>query len=442
MIKTYKKYSTKTLPVLLRDPKILLIGGGSIAYQKAKVLTQNQINFSIVSLNISEEIKLLDVNYSLKKFEADDIKNYNIVIDATGNDNVREELLKLKAQRFFLLNRVDQPEDCDFYFSSLLLYKNIKIAVSSNGASPTLTQVIRDKIKEIIPNRAGEYSEMKLKERSENLIDVEKTKQESKKLFGKVSIIGCGPGDFELLTLKAFRLIKSADIIFYDNFIDERILSLSKESAEKFCVGKEKGHHKFNQGEINSVMLEFAKSGYQVARLKTGDPYIYGRGAEEAKFLISNDIRVDVIPGISSAIAAPLLAGIPPTFRECSSSITIVSGHLSDNDSISNWIHFLKSKDHTTIVLMGITVAEEIQQKGIEIGVSRELPVAIISNASRKNQKVTITTFDNFGEEAKTAGRPAIIVFGEVVKMHYKLFNTIDRLKSEFRAELKEMPVK
>ena len=218
-----------------------------------------------------------------------------------------------------------------------------------------------------------------------------------------------------------------------------------KEGARSFCVGKQKNHHKFEQDEINDVMLEFARAGFKVARLKGGDPYIFGRGAEEAEFLISNDIEVEVIPGISSAFAAPLLGGIPPTHRECSSGVTVVAAYNKNGISISKWIGFLKLENHTTIVLMGLTAAEEILRKGLKCGVAKDLPAAVISNASRNNQKVLISTFENISELAKQADRPAVLVLGEAVNKHHKLFNKNFSIKideSLLHKNYNEIPVK
>jgi uroporphyrin-III C-methyltransferase / precorrin-2 dehydrogenase / sirohydrochlorin ferrochelatase len=423
-----KNYSNKTLPILLKDQKILLIGGGSVAHQKAKVLKSNNIDFEIIAESIKDEIKFLDVKFILKRFEPSDLKDFNIVIDATGNKEVNKLLKKIKKRRFFLLNSVDIPEECDFYFSSLLLYKNLKIAISSDGGSPTLTQFVRDKIKEVIPNEIGKLAETKLLERSKNIIDVEKTKREAAEIFGKVFLVGCGPGDPELLTIRALKIIRSADIILHDSLVTEEILEYAKSEAQIFCVGKRKGLHKFEQDETNIIMLEYAKAGYKVARLKGGDPYIFGRGAEEAEFLINNEIEVEVIPGISSAFAAPLLAGIPLTTRGYSSEVSIVSGHQKNDDGNIDWIDLLKRKNHTTIVLMGLTKIEEILINGIKNGVDNELPVAIISNISKENEKILTSKFENILEIAEEAEKPAVLIFGECVKLHEKLYRN-NRIK-------------
>ena len=266
-------------------------------------------------------------------------------------------------------------------------------------------------------------------------INIEKTKKESLEIFGKVFLVGCGPGDPELLSIKALKIIQSADVILHDSLVPEDILQFAGEDSDIFCVGKQKGAHKFSQDEINNIMLEYAQSGKIAARLKCGDPYIFGRGGEEAEFLTNNNINVEVIPGISSAFAAPLLAGIPPTMRNYSSGVSIVSGYKKEDRGSLDWIDFLKIKDHTTIVLMGLTKVEEIIYKGFEIGVDKKLPTAIISNASTKNQKVIISTFENLLNISKEAEKPAVLIFGDVVKLSEKL-NTAELLKIKEQVEM------
>ncbi len=417
------KYTNKTLPVLLRNPKILLIGGGKVALQKARVLKVNNIDFEIITASIIDELKSTGINYKLKEFEPADLKDYEIVIDATGNEKVNLLLKELKRKKKFLLNSVDIPEECDFYFSSLLQYKNLKIAISSNGASPTLTQIVREKIKKILPEALGDLAEKKLKERVSGIVDVESTKKETKALFGKVFLVGCGPGSADYLTIKALKIIRSADVLLHDYLVSNEILDFAKSDAQIFCVGKEKGHHKFRQEEINEILLQYAKAGLAVARLKGGDPYVFGRGAEEAEYLISNNIDVEVVPGISSATSAPLLAGIPVTHRDFSSGFSVVTAHCKNDGDNFEWLNFLKIKNHTTIVLMGFTKAEEIVNNGIKKGIDINLPSAVISNASKENQKILTSTFGNIAKTASEAERPAVLVFGNVVNLQNKLHN-------------------
>ena len=417
-----KKYSNKTLPILLKDQKILLIGGGKVALQKANVLKANNIDFRVISINVRDEIKELEVEFIQKRFEEKDAGAFNIIVDASGNSGVRRILDRIKKKRFLLVNSVDKPDECDFYFSSLLIYNNLKIEVSSDGASPALTQAVRNKIKEVIPPKVGELAEKKLIERAENIISIEETKKEIKEAFGKVSLVGCGPGSADYLTIKALKIILDADVILHDFLVPNEILSFAKESAEIYCVGKEKGHHLFKQEEINAVMFQFAKSGNKVARLKGGDPFIFGRGAEEAEYLIDNDIEVEIISGVSSAFAAPLLAGISPTHRNLSSGVSVVTGCSKKGDMNYEWLDLLKIEKHTTIVLMGLTCAQEIVEEGLRRGIREDLPSAVISNASKANQKVLTSAFGKLAEITNEAEKPAVLVFGDVVMLHEKLF--------------------
>lgn len=428
----------KSLPVLFRNPRILLIGGGKIAFHKAKVLTENKIDFFVVSRTLCDGFIALNTKHRIKSFEKLDAENFNVIIDATGNNEVNLLLKEIKKERFFLLNTVDKPGECDFYFSSLLLYKNLKVAVSSDGASPTVTRIVRDKIKEYLPDSLGNLIERKFLERELGIIDIGRTKEETQKNFGKVYLIGCGIGDPELLTIKAYKTIQMAHIIFYDNLITEEILSLVPPTVEKIYVGKEKGNHSVSQDAINKLLLDYAQHGYIVARLKNGDPYIFGRGAEEAEFLIRNNIRVEVIAGISSAIAAPLSAGIPPTARGYSSGITIVTAHTDGCTFNSGWIELLKIPNHTVIVLMGLTQTEKIVEAALQKGIDKSLPTAIISNASRKNQRTIIATLENLASASQQADKPAVLVFGNVVNLSEILSPAAKRI---FSSQLLAEPV-
>ncbi len=421
------KYKINSLPVLLRNPKILLIGGGNVALQKAKVLLENNIDFFLIAEKILQELKIYGIPFIQKKFEKNDADNFNIIINATGSNEVSDIIKEIKKERFVLVNTVDVPEECDFYFSSLLIYKNLKIAVSSDGASPTLTQIVRDKIKQILPAKLGELAEKKLYERIHSKINIEDTKEETIALFGKVYIIGCGIGGIDFLTLRAYKTLQNLDIAFYDHLIDEEILNLLPRKAKKVYVGKCKGKHYLSQDEINNLLLDFAKKGMKVGRLKNGDPFIFGRGAEEAEFLIKHNIDVEIIPGLSSSLTAPLAAGIPPTCRGLSSSVSIVTAHLNGCAFNNSWIDLLKRKNHTTIVLMGLTQAENILKYSIDAEVDKKLPTAIVSNAGRTNQKVITGELQDLIEMSKEAESPAIIIFGDVVNYTHILPHLVNQ---------------
>ncbi|CAA6826403.1 MAG: Uroporphyrinogen-III methyltransferase (EC [uncultured Sulfurovum sp.] len=404
-----------TLPILLKNPKILLIGGGNVALQKAQVLSHNNIEFSIISQQFNNEILKLCDNIRQKKFKLKDIGEHSIIIDATGNEKVAKKLLKYKKTHDILLNVVDVPKLCDFYFMALTKNRPLQIAVSSNGASPTAAQYFRDECEALIPENISEYLEKKQQQRDNNMIDVEKTNEELKQLTSKVYLVGCGLGDPDLLTLKAYKIIQEADVVLHDNLISDEIMALVPEASTKIYVGKKKGHHSKSQHDIHETILKYTAKGLTVARLKSGDPFIFGRGAEELLFLNEHDIPCEVIPGISSAVSAPLVAGIPITARDYASSFSVVSPHSKGHSLNLTWIDLLHKENHTVVVLMGLSRIPEILEEAKVQNIPSNMPCAIISNASRPNQKVATCTLETLEEASTGMIRPSILVFGNVV---------------------------
>jgi len=240
---------------------------------------------------------------------------------------------------------------------------------------------------------------------------------------GKVYLIGCGTGDPELLTIKAFKTFNKLDIALVDHLITDEIISLLPEKTKIIYVGKQKGKLSIKQEDINKLMYEFAKVGLVVGRLKSGDPYIFGRGGEEALFLIEKGINVEVIPGVSSAVIAPMEVGIPVLMRGYATGLSIVSAHLAGNRFNKDWIQLLKQKNHTVVVLMGLSRAKDILEEAKKQKINLNIPLAIISNASRKNQKIVMGSLKDIETLSKKAEKPAVMVFGNVVKLHNKLLN-------------------
>lgn len=404
-----------TLPILLKNQKILLIGGGNVALQKAQVLSHNNIEFTIISKEFNKAIKKLHSNIIKKSFKLRDIQDFYIIIDASGNKKVTNKLIKYKKTHDILLNVVDVPSLCDFYFMALTKNKPLQIAVSSNGASPTAAQFFRDECEAMIPNDITVYLEKKQNERDNGIIDIKKTSQELLKQKTKVYLIGCGLGDVELLTIKAYKTIQKVDVVLYDHLISQEILDVVPHNTKKIYVGKQKDFHSKSQEEINKLILKYAKKGLQIARLKSGDPFVFGRGAEEMAELTKENIKCEVIAGISSSISGCSTANIPITARGYAAGFTVVSAHLKGNSINLDWIDILKKKNHTIVVLMGLSRAKEIMDKAIKLGVDKNKPCAIISNASRKNQNVVQTSIKNLYASSIGVERPAILVFGEVV---------------------------
>lgn len=410
-----------TLPVVLRQPRIVLIGGGSVALQKAQVLHRNGITFRVVTQTAHPELSTCCSHITIKPFSLADVADERIVIDATGNDTVTRALTKKRAHFGYLLNVVDRPELCDFYFAALIERGPLKVAVSSAGASPSLAQAVRDAIGRMLPRSLATLAETLQSERAQGIIDAPGAKARTRELLGCVSLIGCGPGDVELLTLRAYRLISEADVVLYDQLISDEIMALAHPDALKLHVGKRKGAHSVAQSRINEMLIDYARKGLRVARLKAGDPYIFGRGSEEAAAVMHAGLRVDVIPGISSAIAGPAGAGIAPTARGYATEFSIVTAHLAGDRFNPRWIDLLTRRGHTTVVLMGLSRAAQITEAALAAGVDADLPCAIVSNATRSDQQRIVTTLSALPEASRRAPSPAVIVFGDAVALHAKL---------------------
>ena len=235
--------------------------------------------------------------------------------------------------------------------------------------------------------------------------------------MGKVYIVGAGPGDIELLTLKAYRLIRSADVILYDRLVNKEILNLAKPDCKLLYVGKEDGKHTIPQDQINSLLLEFSKKENTVVRLKGGDPFVFGRGGEEALFLAQNGVEFEIVPGVTSAVAVPAYAGIPVTFRGLSSSFAVITGHEDPNKGKSdiNW-ESLKGID-TLVFLMGVSTRQAIAKKLLEMGRSEDEPVAFIEMGTTSNQRVTVTTLKELSQNPPYVQPPAVMVIGRVVNL-------------------------
>lgn len=407
----------KTLPILLKNQKILLIGGGKVALQKAEVLAKNEIEFKVIAKELDKKIKQTTLNIVVKKFSLKDIQEYKIIIDATGNPKIAKKLLSYKKSHDVLLNVVDMPSLCDFYFMALTKNRPLQIAVSSNGASPTVAKYFRDECEAMLPKDITKYLEKKLQEREEGIINIKQTQAELQKKYAKVFLVGCGLGDAELLTLKAYKIIKSVDVVLYDNLITDEIMDVVPKETKKIYVGKKKDFHSKSQEEINSLIIKYAHKGLKVARLKSGDPFVFGRGAEELHELLKEGIATEVIAGISSSVSGTLMADIPITARGYASGFSIVSAHLKGNNVNLDWVDLLHKENHTVVVLMGLSRIEEIFQEAIRLGVSMQKPCAIVSNASRKNQKVVSGIFQDLRAMACGVERPAVLIFGDVVKL-------------------------
>lgn len=241
--------------------------------------------------------------------------------------------------------------------------------------------------------------------------------------MGKVYLVGAGPGDVELLTIKALRLIKSADAILYDRLVNPEVLSFARPDCELLYVGKEDRNHTIPQEKINTLLIEYAQTKNTVVRLKGGDPFVFGRGGEEALFLAQQGVDFEVVPGVSSATAVPACAGIPITFRGMSSSFVVLTGHEDPNKKSSS-INWESLKGISTLVfLMAVSNRREIARKLIEVGRDPQEPIAFIENGTTSQQRLIIANLREISESPPEVRPPAIMVVGRVVSLSEELYN-------------------
>ncbi|GAD88078.1 putative uroporphyrinogen III methylase [Vibrio halioticoli NBRC 102217] len=237
---------------------------------------------------------------------------------------------------------------------------------------------------------------------------------------GQVALVGAGPGDPELLTIKALNMLRQAEVILYDYLVSDEILSLVSADAILVCVGKRAGAHSVPQHKTNQLLVDFAKQGYRVVRIKGGDPFIFGRGAEELEVLVDNGVSFQVIPGITAASGATAYAGIPLTHRDYAQTAMFVTGHLKDEDSSVDW-STLARKNQTLVIYMGLMKSSIIEQQLTQYGRAADTPIAIIERGTQAAQKVIYGNLSQLSELSKHAASPALIVVGEVVALGKKL---------------------
>lgn len=238
--------------------------------------------------------------------------------------------------------------------------------------------------------------------------------------FGEVALIGAGPGDPELLTVKALKFLQQADVVLYDYLVSDEIISLLSSDTQSICVGKRAGYHSVSQQETNRLLVEFAQKGYRVARIKGGDPFVFGRGGEELDALVDANVPFQVIPGITAAAGATAYAGIPLTHRDYAQSAIFITGHLKADSDQQDW-STLARKNQTLVIYMGLMKSEHIQQQLITHGRSADTPVAIIERGTHATQRVIEGELAELSELAATAESPSLIVIGEVVRLSKKL---------------------
>lgn len=418
------------LPIFIniKQQPCLVVGGGSVATRKVELLLRCGGQVSIVSPSLHPTLAALAEDGRIKHlprpFEDSDLDEASICIAATNDQNVNQQVSTLAKARRIPVNVVDQPDLCSFILPSIIDRSPVVAAVSTGGASPVLARLIRARLESMIPAAYGHLAALASKFRDrvkarfssvsqrrefwENALqgmvaerifsghpeEAEKLLQESLDAaktssapLGEVYLVGAGPGDPDLLTFRALRLMQQADVVVYDRLVAKPIIDMTRKDAEHIYVGKERNNHSMRQEEINQLLADLAKQGKKVLRLKGGDPFIFGRGGEEIETLASQGVPFQVIPGITAAAGCAAYAGIPLTHRDHAQSLTLVTGHLKDNSINLNWPQL--AQPHQTLVFyMGLHGIEVITRELIKHGCSPDTPAALIQQGTTPRQRV------------------------------------------------------
>lgn len=451
------------LPIFLnvKGKKCLVVGGGDVSLRKATMLAQAGALVTIVSPEISKGFAdLPGIQHIQERFKPSHLDGYLLVIAATDEADTNEAVSREAKLRDMPVNVVDNPALCSFIVPSILDRSPIVVAFSSGGASPVLTRMLRGKLEALVPQGYSKLSSFSARFRQavkDNIINpakrrifwenvfegpiaekvltgdeqgaetMLKTLLESERKgdpnpIGEVFLVGAGPGDPDLLTFKALRLMQKADVVLYDNLVSKPILEMTRRDAERIFVGKMRGHHTVPQEGINDLLVRLAQQGKRVLRLKGGDPFIFGRGGEEIEKLAEHKISFQVVPGITAASGVSTYAGIPLTHRDYAQSCVFVTGHLKDNSMDLDWEMLARPKQ-TIVVYMGLQGLEMLCAKLIEHGLPGSTPAAIVQKGTRPDQRVVCGTLDSLptNTEVATLHAPTLIIIGGVVSLRKKL---------------------
>jgi uroporphyrin-III C-methyltransferase/precorrin-2 dehydrogenase/sirohydrochlorin ferrochelatase len=445
----------------LRLQKVLIVGGGEVALRKAALLERAGAAITVVAPRVIAELERRAaagaLNVVRREFIPEDLAGVRLAIVATGRRASNRWIASLCEAHAIPVNVVDDRKASRVIVPAIVDRDPVLIAISSAGASPVLARRWRERLEAFVPARIGELalwlrglraaSRRRLRgtqERRryfETLVDgpaaerfvagdVRGAEQLAQRLLagartpppGHVVLAGAGPGDPELLTLKALRALGDADVILHDRLVSEGVLDLARRDAMKICVGKSPGGGGVPQERINELLIEHARAGRRVVRLKGGDPFVFGRGGEELEALARAGIAYSVIPGITAASACAAYAGIPLTHRDHAQSVSLVTGHADEGGPEPDW-RGLAAERATVVFYMGLAGIDRIVAELVEHGAPANRPAALIAHGSLPTQRVVLGTLAGIAAAARSQGiaSPALLIVGEVAALHAEL---------------------
>jgi uroporphyrin-III C-methyltransferase/precorrin-2 dehydrogenase/sirohydrochlorin ferrochelatase len=451
------------LPIFLdvRAQPCLVVGGGEVAARKCALLLRAGARVTVLApelgATLGAELAAGRIAHRAAKFRDADLEGIAVAIAATDDDAVNRAVAAAAKARHIPVNVVDQPALCSFILPSVIERAPLTIAVSSGGASPVLARLLRARLETLIPAGYGRLAALagafrdRVKARfkpperrrfwervlqgpiaelvfsgrdAEARAALQAKLEDTRLAFsgGEVSLVGAGPGDPDLLTFRALRLMQQADVVVYDRLVSQPILDLVRLEAERIYAGKERAKHTLPQEDINHLLVRLAREGKRVVRLKGGDPFIFGRGGEEIEMLAAEGIPFQVVPGITAAAGCASYAGIPLTHRDFAQSVVFVTGHLKDGSMDLNWAALAQPRQ-TIVFYMGLIGVDVLCRELAAHGLPAATPAALVQAGTTPQQRVLTGTLASLPGIVRDSGAkaPTLIIIGEVVTLRDRL---------------------
>lgn len=440
----------------------IVIGGGDVATRKVTMLLKANAAITLISPAVCPELQTMitanEIQYLDAAFDPAQLEGACLVIAATDDEDVNEQVSIAAKAANIPVNVVDAPALCTFTMGSIIDRSPIVIAVSSEGNAPVLARYIRTKIETMLPSAygriaaiAGEFRDQ-VKEKfnsiqarrifwedilqgpfvervlsgqeqaAKNYLQDALINTDASDRKGEVFLVGGGPGDPDLLTFRALRLMQQCDVCVYDKLVSPEVMELVRRDAELIYVGKARDQHTLPQEEINDLLAKLALEGKRVLRLKGGDPFIFGRGGEEIETLMQHNVPFQVVPGITAASGVSSYAGIPLTHRDYAQACLFITGHLKDGSVDLDWEAMVRP-NQTLVIYMGLIGLPVICEQLITRGISAKMPIAVIQQGTTQRQRVLTGTLSDIAEKVEVAKlkAPCLIIIGEVVLLREKL---------------------
>ena len=453
----------------LKQQPCLIVGGGDIATRKARLLHKAQAKLIVVARDIDNELlELVSASNGeshIRSYREEDVEGKRLVIAATDVESVNAEISAHCHLRNVPVNVVDDPANCSIITPAVIDRSPLIIGVTSGGEAPVMARKVRSTLDSLIPQNYGKLAQLASKHRqavkerfaseddrrrfwesllngpageralagdldgAETMINAALSEDSAAIIEGgEVYLVGAGPGDPDLLTFKALRLMQQAEVVLYDRLVSPTIVDMCRRDAERIYVGKRKSEHAMEQQNINELLLKLAQAGKRVCRLKGGDPFIFGRGGEEIDLLADHGVPFQVVPGITAASGCASYSGIPLTHRDHSQSVRFITGHrkqkvLGEASSLELPWHEFGEPAQTLVFYMGLTALQQICAELLAVGRDKDTPVALVEKGTMPEQRTTVSTLEAMPALAKELNfkAPTLFIVGSVVSLHSKL---------------------